>query len=210
MMFGRVPLPQARGGILAHSLKTPGGLLRKGTRLDAAACRLLEAAGYTEVTVARLEPGDIPEGEAARRLGALLPGPGLRRSADAQGRVNLFAETHGLLRADAAKIERLNRTHELVALATLADRTPVVRGDMVATLKIIPFAVSGAVMEAVKTVIAQGAPALSVKPFRRLAAGLILKAAAIQRLHAPPDDRGHSDAGRGARRRDAAPVGNPP
>jgi len=174
MIFGRVKLAQARGGILAHSLKTADRVLRKGALVDATAEALLRDAGYEEVTVARLEPGDVPEGEAASYLGELLLTPGLRRSSDIHGRVNLFATTAGLLRLDVETIERLNLVDEAVTLATLADRSVVAAGDMVATMKIIPFAVSGTTMAVAEALIRQGAPAVAMKPFRALRVGLIL------------------------------------
>jgi molybdenum cofactor cytidylyltransferase len=174
MIFGRVPLAQARGGILAHNLQTADRVLRKGALIDETAYALLRDAGHGEVTIARLEPGDVPEGEAALRLGQLLLGPGLRRSADVHGRVNLFAEQAGLLRLDTAKIARLNRIDEAVTLATLPDASVVAPGDMVATLKIIPFAVTANTMAIAAALIAQGPPAFTLKPFRDLTVGLIL------------------------------------
>ncbi len=74
MQFGRVKLGQALGGILAHNLKTPAKLLRKGAVIDGKIYKMLEAAGFDEITIARLEPGDIPEGEAATMLGEALLG----------------------------------------------------------------------------------------------------------------------------------------
>jgi molybdenum cofactor cytidylyltransferase len=174
MIFGRVPLAQARGGILAHNLKTADQVFRKGALVDTIVYQLLEAAGYMEVTIARLEPGDVPEGEAATQLAQLLLDTGLRRSNDVHGRVNLFAEVSGLLRLDTGKIERLNLVDESITLATLPDRSAVSKGDMIATLKIIPFAVSGDAMKAAKAVIAQGKPAFTLKPFRNLTVGLVL------------------------------------
>ncbi len=174
MIFERVTLGAARGAILAHSLKTPEKVLRKGAVVDPAVFAALQAAGFEEVTVARLEPGDTPEGAAATQLGGLLLGPGLRRSEDVHGRVNLFAEAAGLLRLDAGKIERLNLIDEAVTLATLADRSVVAPGDMVATLKIIPFAVGAATMAAAEALIGAGEPAFVLKPFRRLTVGLVL------------------------------------
>src|SRR5271170_6553363 len=137
MIFGRVPLLQAQGGILAHSLRVADRVLRKGTLIDTTHLALLHAAGYEEVTIARLEPGDMPEGEAAVHLGALLRGPGLRRSEEIHGRVNLIAETPGLLRLDVDKLHRFNRIDEALTLATLPDRAVVAKDDLVATLKII-------------------------------------------------------------------------
>jgi molybdenum cofactor cytidylyltransferase len=174
MIFERVPLARALGGILAHNLKTADRVLRKGALVDAAAFALLQAAGFEAVTIARLEPGDVPEGEAASYLGELLLGPGLRRSPDVHGRVNLIAGLRGLLRLDAARIERLNRIDESITLATLPDRTTVEKDDLVATIKIIPFAVAGPALVEAEALITGGAPALAIKPFRNLSVGLIL------------------------------------
>jgi molybdenum cofactor cytidylyltransferase len=174
MIFGLVPLAQARGGILAHNLKTAGRVIRKGALVDAAAYQLLEAAGYTEVTIARLEPGDVPEGEAATQLAQLLLNAGLRRSNNVHGRVNLFAGVSGLLRLETDKIDRLNLVDEAITLATLPDRSTVAKGDMIATLKIIPFAVSGGAMQTAETVIVQGEPVFTLKPFHNLTIGLVL------------------------------------
>jgi molybdenum cofactor cytidylyltransferase len=173
MIFGRVPLAQARNGILAHNLKTADRVLRKGALIDAAAYDMLDAAGYTEVTIARLEPGDVPEGEAATRLGEFLVRPNLRRSADVHGRVNLFAEADGVLRLDTDAIEALNLIDESITLATLADRSVVKAGDMLATLKIIPFAVSARAMDAAESLITAGA-LIQLKPFSAMRVGLIL------------------------------------
>ena len=174
MIFGRVPLVEARGGISAHSLKVKGRVLRKGAIIDDSAFKLLQAAGYGEITVARLEPGDMPEGDAASHLGERLLAPGLRRSSDIHGRVNLFAEVTGLLRLEVAKIERLNGIDEAITLATLADRSVVRAGDMIATLKIIPFAVSAETMRHAERLIAEGNAAVCVKAFSALKVGLIL------------------------------------
>jgi molybdenum cofactor cytidylyltransferase len=174
MIFGRVPLMQAQGGILAHSLRVADRVLRKGTLIDTTHFALLHAAGYEEVTIAWLEPGDMPEGEAAVHLGENLIGPGIRRSQDVHGRVNLFAKSRGLLRLDAAAIERLNLIDEAVTLATLPDRTVVEKDDLVATLKIIPFAVSALTISAAETLLREGGPLLAVKPFLSLSTGLIL------------------------------------
>lgn len=174
MIFGRVPLLQARGGILAHSLKTAERVLAKGARVDAAAYNLLEAAGYTELTIARLEPGDVPEGDAATQLAQLLLNTGLRRSEDVHGRANLFAEAAGLLRLDTGRVEQLNLVDEAITLATLPDRSTVTKGDMIATLKIIPFAVSARAMAAAKAVLASAPPTFILKPFQNFSVGLIL------------------------------------
>jgi molybdenum cofactor cytidylyltransferase len=173
MIFGRVKLAEARGAILAHNLKTADRVLRKGALVDGAAFDMLAAAGYEHVTVARLEPGDVPEGEAATRLGGFLVRPHLRRSGDVHGRVNLFAEADGLLRVHNDGVEHLNLIDESITLATLPDRSVVRKDDMVATLKIIPFAVGARAMDAAEGLIIAG-DLIALKPFAPLRVGLVL------------------------------------
>ena len=74
----------------------------------------------SEVIVARLEPGDVPEDIAADRLAKPLVSPLLARTRAATGRVNLAAEVPGLLRVDAAMINRLNTIDESLTIGTLA------------------------------------------------------------------------------------------
>jgi molybdenum cofactor cytidylyltransferase len=173
MIFARVALDHVRGGILAHNLKTADRVLRKGAVIDDAAFELLRAAGHAEVTIARLEPGDTPEGIAAAQLGERLLTEGLRRSEDVHGRVNLFATESGLLRLEPHAIQRLNDVDESITLATLKDYSVVEAGDMVATLKIIPFAVAAPAMRKAEQIIGETQP-IQVKPFRAMKVGLAL------------------------------------
>ena len=72
MKFGPVPLAEAEGAILAHSVGLAAGRLKKGRRLSAADIAALAAEGMAEVTVARLGQTDVPEDPAAARIGAAL------------------------------------------------------------------------------------------------------------------------------------------
>ena len=173
MIFAAFPLDAALGAVLAHSHRLPGRVLKKGAVLDAAAVAALRAAGRTEVLAARLEPGDVAENAAAERLAAALDAPNLTRGRAGTGRVNLHAGVAGLLRVDAASVDRINACHESLTLGTLPDATAVAPREMVATVKVIPFAVPGAVLDEAGR-IAAAAPPLSLHPFRRLRTGLVL------------------------------------
>ncbi|WP_159350778.1 NTP transferase domain-containing protein [Roseomonas harenae] len=172
MIFGPTPINEARGAILAHTLRLPDRVLKKGTVLDAAALDALRAARHTEVIAARLESGDVPEDEAADRMANAMLRPLIARSRAATGRVNLTAETQGLLRVDAALIDRLNALDESLTLATLADFSVVQPKDMLATLKVIPFAVPASALQVAEAML-RGAPALTLHPFRPLRVGLV-------------------------------------
>ncbi|SIS70943.1 molybdenum cofactor cytidylyltransferase [Roseivivax lentus] len=160
MKFGPLPLSEARGAILAHSVALPEGRLRKGSVIGTAELAALEAAGIPEVVAARLEPGDLGEDEAAARLArALVPEgeTGLRIGRAATGRANIFAEGPGLARIDAARIGALNAVHPMITVATVPPYQRMAERGMVATVKIIAY---GVPEEALARAAAAGAGAL--------------------------------------------------
>ena len=175
MIFGPTPLDEARGAVLAHTVRLQGRVLKKGTVLDQAAIAALQQGGHGSVIAARLEPGDVPEDEAADRLANALMGPLLARSRASTGRVNLLAETPGLLVVDAVMINRLNALDESLTVgdACLATARSAAK-EMLATIKVIPFAVPGAVLQVAEAMARQGPPPLSLHPFRPLKVGLVL------------------------------------
>ncbi len=177
MKFGPVPVAEAEGAILAHSIGLASGRLKKGRRLSGADIAVLAAEGLTEVTVARLGQTDVPEDLAAARIGAALApraeAQGVVVSAPFTGRVNLYALGQGVLRLDAALIGRLNTIDEAVTVATLPDHARVAPRQMLATVKIIPYAASAAAVAAAEAMLAGGA-AIRVNPLVRKTASLIL------------------------------------
>jgi molybdenum cofactor cytidylyltransferase len=161
--FGPVPVRKAIGGVLAHAVKEGDLVIRKGVVVDAAHVEALLAAGIAEVTVAQLERGDVGEDEAARRLAEAAIDVEVVAEAPFTGRVNIFAASAGVLRIDAARIHAANAVSEEITIATLADFAAVTAGEMVATVKIIPFAVPGKLLAAA---ISEANGAVRVNPFR--------------------------------------------
>src|SRR2546429_6925132 len=97
MKFGEVPVAEAEGAILAHSLKLGATVLKKGRVLARADLDAIAAAGLQQIVVARLEPGDLREDAAAARIAAAAAGPNITVPNAFTGRANLFAEARGLL-----------------------------------------------------------------------------------------------------------------
>lgn len=170
MRFGPVPLSDAAGAILAHSVRLADGRLKKGTVLDEDAVARLQSAGHDTVVCAVLEKGDVGEDAAAGRIATAVAGAGVRADPPATGRANLFAAEDGVLTVDATAVARLNAVDEAITLATLAPNTRVAAGQMVATAKIIPYAVAGASLDAAAAV---AVPPLAVAPFCPLRVALI-------------------------------------
>jgi molybdenum cofactor cytidylyltransferase len=174
VIFSAVPLDEAAGAVVAHTHRLGDRIIRKGSVLDEAAVAALRDAGRADVIAARMEPGDVAEDAAAARVAALLAAPGLSPGRAGTGRVNVHAATGGLLLADAATIDRINLVDPAVTVATLPDASMVAPKDMVATIKIIPFAVSETVLARVEEAANAGNPAFSLHPFVPLRVGLVL------------------------------------
>lgn len=174
MKFGPVPLDEARGAIMAHSQRVGERMIRKGSLLDEGAVVALREAGRSEIIVARLEPGDVPEDIAADRLAQPLVSPLLARTRAATGRVNLAAEVPGLLRVDVAMVNRLNTIDESLTIGTLPDYAVVAPKDLVATVKIIPFSVPGNVLAVAEALVRQTGSPLTLHPFHHLKVGLVV------------------------------------
>ena len=139
MIFGSVPVSEALGAILAHSLRLTTGVLKKGTVLETAHLDALSTAGHDAVVVARLGPDDMAEDAAALRIGRRLLSDALRLGPAFAGRVNLIAECAGVVRINGAEIGAMNRIDEGLTLATLPDLMRVAADQLVATVKVIPY-----------------------------------------------------------------------
>ena len=142
MKFGGVAPKDALGATAVHSIRQGSLVLKKGTLIGGAEVAALEAGGIREVVVARLEPGDVSEDIAAAEIASKVAGEGVHVDRAFTGRANLFAQNAGVLVVDKDAIDQLNRVDEAITFATLPAYKPVVAGEMIATVKIIPFAVA--------------------------------------------------------------------
>lgn len=163
MKFGPLPLAEAEGAIAAHSVRLDGLVIKKGSRLGARELDELRQAGFRTVVAARLEAGDLPEDTAARILADAVAGAWVRPDAPFTGRANLYARCAGVLRADPVLLDAFNGVDEAITLATLPDLQAVSEGELIGTVKVIPYAVPEDLVQAACAV----APALiEVTPFR--------------------------------------------
>ena len=171
MQFGSSPVGEAAGGILVHSIRTGGISFKKGRVLSVADAEALVRAGFSDVVIARFEPGDVGEDEAAARVAAALAGTGVRIGAAFTGRANLYATTNGMALVDRNAIDAINAIDESITVATLAPSTRVTDRQILATVKIIPFAVARRSLERVLAIVSDAK--LGVAPFQPRRAALI-------------------------------------
>jgi len=190
--FGPCPTAEAAGCILAHKSSLPGRVLKKGHVLTDHDCADLSARGVAQLVVARLDPEDIGEDEAAGRLALSAAGAGLRHDTAATGRMNLFADRDGVLVVDAQAVTTANRIDPAITFATLPNFSKVTSGRMVATAKIIAFALPGPLVEAAEKALVD---AVRIAPFSARKVGLVatelphLKASTMDKTRRVLEDR---------------------
>ncbi len=174
MKFGAIAVASAEGAILAHSARLPRRVVKKGTKLTAEDIAAFTEAGIADVIALRLEAGDVTEDSAADTVARKLAGRNVKIGEAFTGRANLFATAPGLIVYDRAQLDRINLVDEAVTVAAIPPFQPVEPGQMIATIKIIPFAVARPVLDTVVAMSAEGSPLISVAPFAHKKIGLIL------------------------------------
>jgi molybdenum cofactor cytidylyltransferase len=154
--FGPVAIEEAEGAVLAHATTAGEKRFRKAHRLSAEDVSILKRAGVSQVVAAVLAPDDLGEDAAAQRIAESMRFSGIEVRPAATGRVNLHAEASGIFTVDAAMIDAINAVDPAITIATLAQHAPVEKGQMVATVKIIPFAVASTLVDTVTKICADG------------------------------------------------------
>lgn len=172
MKFGPVKLEDAEGAILAHSVAIADRKWRKATVLSAEDVAAMKQGGLEAVVVAQIEPGDIDENKAATVVAAALSASGIEVRPAATGRVNLHAMAAGVFTVDRAAVDAINAVDPAITLATLAEFSVVEPGRMVATVKIIPFALPAILPQRVAD-LASGLEVVGLRPFQSRRVGLV-------------------------------------
>jgi molybdenum cofactor cytidylyltransferase len=171
MKFGPASPTDAIGGVTVHTLRQGSLVLKKGTTIGPAEVEALNKAGVAEVVVVRLEEGDVSEDVAAASIAQAVTGDGIHVERAFTGRANLFAGRAGVLVIDRAAVDRINAVDEAITFATLSAYKPVVEGEMVATVKLIPFGVEAKLRDA--AVKAAGQSALRIAPYTIKRVGVV-------------------------------------
>ncbi len=174
MKFATLDSADAEGAVLAHTVRLADRAIKKGHLLTAADVAALLAAGVGSVMAARLDDGDIAEDEAARRIAVACCGAGVEVGPAFTGRCNLIATVPGLAVIARDTLIELNSIDEGLTVATVAPYEVVALGQLIATVKIIPFALPQGVVIAAEATLRCSPVVAGVAPFAARKAGLIL------------------------------------
>jgi molybdenum cofactor cytidylyltransferase len=164
--FGPVPVAEAVGSLAAHTVRAGDVTVKKGSLVSAEDAGRLAQAGIERIVTVRLEPGDVGEDEAALRLAEAVAGDHVRVERPFTGRSNLHAGRDGILAIDRQAVDRINAIDEAITFATLSAYKPVVAGEMIGTVKIIPYGVPRRLLSEAVQAVGDG-PVLRVAPYVR-------------------------------------------
>jgi molybdopterin biosynthesis enzyme len=151
-MLKVIPVEDAVGLPLAHDIteivpgKHKGPAFRRGHVVRSEDIAKLLDVGKRHLYVMDLEPDEIHEEDAAKRLAKAAAGTHLRFTDPSEGRVNLVAEAAGVLKVDAELLFRFNSLGDLM-LATLPSNRYVREGEVVAGTRTIPVVVKEELIE---------------------------------------------------------------
>ncbi len=151
-----------KGRVLVHDVSHE---LRKGSVLRPEDLEAVRRA--SEIHVVELEPGDVHEDVAAKRLAAALAGPGLEARPPVQSQARLIANRRGLVRVRGDLIDAINELGG-VSVFTVMDGQAVAEGEEVAGCKITPVAVPGRVLDEAEAIIRDRGPVIELLNFMPL------------------------------------------
>ena len=172
MKFGPASPADAIGGVTVHTLRQGALVLKKGTYHRARrsrgarprpASRKSSWCGWRRATSPKTS-----RPPASRKA---VAGDGVNVERAFTGRANLFAANAGVLVVDRAAVDRINGVDEAITFATLAAFKPVVEGEMIATVKLIPFGVEAKLRDAAVAVAGKGA--LRIAPYAIKRVGVV-------------------------------------
>lgn len=174
-----VKTQEAVGMVLCHDVTGieqgcfKGAAFKKGHLVTAEDIPVLLRLGKNHLYTLILDSNEVHEDDAGKRLASAIAGPGVKVQEPSEGRVNLFARGHGLLKVQAEALSRLNALPDVV-IATLHTNVPVKPEAMLAGTKVIPLAVKEEMLLQVEEICRATGPVLQVLPYRNLRLGVLI------------------------------------
>ncbi len=178
MMMRVVPVGDALGMVLGHDVTRivpgleKGPAFKKGHIIQARDVPQFLDIGKEHVYVIDLKEGFVHEDDAAERIAKAAAGPGIRLTAPSEGRINLMAETNGLLKIETQALEQLNGLGDIV-FATLHGDHQVKAEQALAGTRIVPLVVKEEEVAAAEEICRRVYPLIQVKPFKAFRVGMV-------------------------------------
>lgn len=168
---------QAVGTVLAHDLtqiipgEYKGPKFKKGHIITAEDIPVLLSMGKRHIFVLEKDDTDVHENDAAMRIASKAAGEGIRLTDPAEGKIELIADTDGLLKIDRERLYELVAQDEIM-FATIHDNIVVRKGEKLAGTRIIPLFVAEKIMQKAEAVLADK-PIIRIVPLKEMRVGVV-------------------------------------
>lgn len=182
------------GAVLVTDVRDSLGrvLLGRGTLIGDDERVVLDGLAWDALHVLRPDDGDVLELEAGNRLAQAARGAGVDAGEVAGGHWPLSAMTRGIVEVRRDALFDVNRSGDL-AIYTVSDGQVVDRDEVVARVKVIPFVVTGGVLERGVAAASKAGGVIAVQPFRPARLGAVvmetLGSSALDRFRRALDEK---------------------
>ena len=162
------------GRVLCHDVRGADGKIavEKGARLTTATTEVLLATPWEEIHLLVVEPGDLHEEEAGKRLAAAVVGDGVEVKAYTGGQWTLTATRRGLLDVRREALTDAN-AQEGISIFSLFAGQPVEPGETVAKCKVTPLVIAADTLRTVEKVARDARGLVAVSGFRLTTIGAV-------------------------------------
>ena len=167
----------AVGQVLCHDITQiiPGvvkdAVFRKGHIITEEDIPVLLSVGKEHLYVWEKKEGILHEDEAAAILRDICINENMSASEPKEGKIEIKAETDGLLKIDTKRLNAVNGLGEMM-IATVHGNFPVKKGDKLAATRVIPLVIEEEKMNRAKETAGED-PLLQILPFRHMTVGIV-------------------------------------
>lgn len=174
MKFEERKLADCLGWQLAHSVTCGSKKFAKTTLVDQHKLALFQSAGIQALQVFKLDPGDLDEDQAAAKAAQLISGDCLAIQIAGRGRANVVSDKNGVFLPETA-IDDLNALDDAFSAASKRAFTKVSKGDLVATIKLVPYGIASSLLDRFSAV-----KKMRVTEFEKFSAELLIGGSPLQ------------------------------
>lgn len=174
-----IPVYDAVGMVLAHDIteirhnEFKGRAFKKGHIIRQEDIPKLLRIGKENIYVLEICEDELHEDDAAYILANALIGKGVKiESEPKEGRINIVADTDGLLKVKRSILFQFNLLGEVMC-STLHSNTIVKKGEIVSATRVIPLLIKKEIIERALKII-NGLSVIEVKELRRPNVGIVI------------------------------------
>ncbi|MGH7305027.1 MAG: hypothetical protein ACRELZ_17225 [Candidatus Rokuibacteriota bacterium] len=162
------------GKVLCHDVRDAAGkvAVEKGARLTAATAKILLETPWEEIHLLGVDPGDLHEEDAGKRLASAVVGDGVEVKGYTGGQWTLVATRRGLLKVRRLALADVNAL-EGISIFTLFESQPVEPGETVGKCKVTPLVIPAETLNAVEKIARDARGLLAVSAFRPTTIGVV-------------------------------------